>query len=195
MSDVSGQNDVTKLLSQWRQGDPTALDAVTRLVYSELHKIAASCLKGDSEHTLQPTALINEVYLRLIREDHLSFENRKRFFAFSARLMRQVLTDHARAASSAKRGGDLAKVPLADAVSLVPGDGQRYLALNQALDKLAIISPRKAHVIELRYFAGLKLEEAAEVLELSPATVSREQRMAEAWLNQSMTESVASPSS
>lgn len=183
--------DVTRLLTQWRQGDQASLDAATRIVYSELRKIASGYLRREPGSTLQPTALINEAYLRLIKEDHLTFENRKKFFALSARLMRQVLVDRARAVGAVKRGADVVRVPLKEAVDFVPGNGERYLALNDALERLAQVSPRKAQIIDLRYFAGLNLEETAEVLEISPATISREQRMAEAWLNQAMSESAS----
>jgi RNA polymerase sigma-70 factor (ECF subfamily) len=184
------QGDVTQLLAQWREGDHSALDAATRIVYAELRKIADAYLRKErAEHTLQPTALINEAYLRLVKEDRPSFDNRKKFFAFAARLMRQVLVDHARSSGAAKRGGGVAKVPLNEAVDFTPDRACEFLALNQALDALTQLSPRKAEVIELRYFGGLNVEETAELLEVSIATVSREQRMAEAWLNQAMAES------
>jgi RNA polymerase sigma factor (TIGR02999 family) len=181
------QGDVTQLLAQWGQGDRAALDAATRMVYGELRKIAESYLHQErGNHTLQPTALINEAYLRLVREKHPSFDNRKRFFGFAARLMRQVLVDHARSAGAEKRGGDVAKVPLNEAVDFVPDRAHEFLALNDALDGLSRLSPRKAQVIELRYFGGLSVEEAAEILDVSIATISREQRMAEAWLSRAM---------
>jgi RNA polymerase sigma-70 factor (ECF subfamily) len=187
------QGDVTQLLAQWGQGDRAALDAATRIVYSELRKIAESYLQQErAEHTLQPTALINEAYLRLVKEEYPSFENRKKFFAFSARLMRQVLVDHARSASAEKRGGSVAKVPLNEAMDFVPDRAHEFLALNEALESLARLSPRKAQVIELRYFGGLNVEETAQVLDVSIATISREQRMAEAWLSEAMTEAPGS---
>jgi RNA polymerase sigma factor (TIGR02999 family) len=167
-----------------------ALDAATKIVYGELRKIAESYLAREHpEHTLQPTALIHEAYLRLVKEQHPSFDNRSKFFAFSARLMRQVLVDHARSAGSQKRGGGAVKVPLNEAVDFVPDRAHEFLALNEALDSLARLSPRKAQVIELRYFGGLNVEETAEMLEVSIATISREQRMAEAWLSQAMAQS------
>ena len=183
------QGDVTQLLTQWGQGDRAALDAATRIVYAELRKIAEGYLQQErGQHTLQPTALINEAWLRLAKEDHPSFDNRRKFFAFAARLMRQVLVDHARSAGAEKRGGSVAKVPLNEAVDFVPDRAHEFLALNEALDRLAQLSPRKAHVIELRYFGGLNVEETAGMLDISIATVSREQRMAEAWLSQAMAE-------
>jgi len=183
----SPSGDVTGLLAAWTRGDQAALGVVTSLVYAELHRIAESYLHNErSNHTLQPTALIHEAYMRLVAGDELHFENRRRFFAFAARLMRQILVDHARALGADKRGGGLAKIPLSEAVQLAPGHGGDFLALNAALDELARLSPRKAQVIELRYFAGLNVEETAQVLETSPATVSRDQRMAEAWLSKAM---------
>jgi RNA polymerase sigma-70 factor, ECF subfamily len=181
------QGDVTQLLAQWGQGDRAALDAATGMVYGELRKIAAGYLNHERvEHTLQPTALINEAYLRLVNQENLSFESRNKFFAFAARLMRQVLVDHARTAGAQKRGGRLAKIPLNEAVDFVPDRAHEFLALNDALDELARLSPRKAQVIELRYFGGLSGGEVAEILDVSTATISREQRMAEAWLSHAM---------
>jgi len=181
------QGDVTQLLAQWGQGDRGALDAATRIVYAELRKIAEGYLQQDrEEHTLQPTALIHEAYLRLVKEENPSFENRRKFFAFSARLMRQILVDHARSTTAEKRGGGVAKVPLNEALDYLPDRAHEFLALNEALDSLARMSPRKAQVIELRYFGGLNTEETAQMLDVSTATISREQRMAEAWLSQAM---------
>jgi RNA polymerase sigma factor (TIGR02999 family) len=179
--------DVTELLARWGKGDRAALDAATQLVYAELRKIADGYLRDEvSHHTLQPTALIHEAYLRLVKEHQPSFENRRKFFAFAARLMRQVLVDHARAANAGKRGGGMTRLPLNEAVDFVPDRAHEFLALNSALDALARLSPRKAQVIELRYFGGLNVEETAQMLDLSVATVSREQRMAEAWLSHAM---------
>lgn len=181
------QGDVTQLLARWSQGDRSALDAATRIVYAELRKIAESYLQRErSEHTLQPTALVHEAYLRLMKEDQSGFENRKKFFAFAARLMRQVLVDHARSTRAEKRGGGAVRVPWNEALDASPGHEHEFLALNEALDNLARLNPRKAQVIELRYFGGLSVEETAEILEVSIATISREQRMAEAWLSQAM---------
>ncbi|WP_321473581.1 sigma-70 family RNA polymerase sigma factor [uncultured Paludibaculum sp.] len=184
------QGDVTQLLLQWGQGDRAALDAATRIVYGELRKIADSYLQQErGPHTLQPTALIHEAYLRLVKEQSPSFENRRKFFAFSARLMRQILVDHARAAGAQKRGGGLVRIPMSDAVEYVPDRAYEFLALNEALDTLWRLSPRKGQVIELRYFGGLNVEETALMLDVSVSTIAREQRMAEAWLSQEMAKS------
>ncbi|HEV3201635.1 MAG TPA: sigma-70 family RNA polymerase sigma factor [Bryobacteraceae bacterium] len=188
--DSHNGGEVTQLLARWGQGDREALDAATGIVYAELHKIAESYLRKERwDHTLQPTALIHEAYLRLVKEDTAGFENRRKFFAFAARLMRQILVDHARTLGAAKRGGGVEKLSLNEAIDFVPGSAPEFLALNDALDNLAHLSPRKAQVIELRYFGGLNVEETAQLLETSAATVSREQRMAEAWLSQAMSES------
>jgi len=184
------QGDVTQLLGQWSQGDRGALDAATRAVYAELHKIAEGYFRRErAESTLQPTALIHEAWLRLAKEEHASFENRRQFFAFAARLMRNVLVDHARSAAAEKRGGGAAKVTLDELISAQPDHTEEFLALNEAIEKLARLSPRKAQVIELRHFGGLNTDETAETLGVSAATVSREQRMAEAWLSQAMSPS------
>jgi RNA polymerase sigma-70 factor (ECF subfamily) len=186
----SPEGDVTQLLARWGEGDRAALDAATRIVYAELRKIAEGYLQQERrEHTLQPTALINEAYLRLVKQDHPSFDNRRKFFAFAARLMRQILVDHARSTGAEKRGGAMAKVPLNEAVDFATDRADEFLALDEALEGLARLSPRKAQVIELRYFGGLNVEETAQVLDVSVATISREQRMAEAWLSQAMAES------
>lgn len=190
MSSSSPREDVTELLARWERGDRAALDAAIGIVYNELHRIAEGYLQKErADHTLQPTALIHEAYVRLIHEEGAGFENRKRFFAFAARLMRQILVDHARTLGAEKRGGGVEKLPLNEALDFVPGRAPEFLALNDALDQLARLSPRKAQVIELRYFGGLNLEETAQMLETSAATVSREQRLAEAWLSRAMDKS------
>jgi RNA polymerase sigma factor (TIGR02999 family) len=185
----SSQGDVTELLARWGEGDRAALDEATRIVYGELHRIADSYSHRDhGANTLQATALIHEAFLRLVKQDRPNFDNRRKFFAFSARLMRQILVDHARAAHAEKRGGGVTPMPLSESVDYVPGRATEFLALNEALDKLVELNARKARIIELRYFGGLNVEETAEILEVSIATISREQRMAEAWLSQSMSE-------
>lgn len=187
------QGDVTQLLAQWSLGDRGALDAATRAVYAELHKIAEGYFRRErTQPTLQPTALIHEAWLRLAKEENASFENRRHFYAFAARLMRQVLVDHARSAAAEKRGGGAVKLPLNELIAAQPTHTQEFLALDEALEKLARWSPRKAQVIELRHFGGFNVEETAETLGVSIATVSREQRMAEAWLSQAMSPSAGS---
>jgi RNA polymerase sigma-70 factor, ECF subfamily len=186
---AGAQGDVTQLLAQWKNGDRAALDAATHVVYAELRRIADAYLRRErAGHTLQPTALIHEAYLMLVREQGSSFENRRKFYAFAARIMRQILVDHVRSARAEKRGGGVARIPLNEAIDFAPDHTLEFLALNEALEHLARLSPRKAQVIELRYFGGLNVVETAQALEISVATVSREQRMAEAWLSQAMSE-------
>ncbi len=186
---AASQGDVTRLLARWNDGDRDALNEATGIVYGELRKIADAYLHRErGGHTLQPTALINEAYLALIRHERCTFENRRKFFAFAAHLMRRILVDHARAAGAGKRGGGLSRVPLHKADSLTFNHAADFVALNEAIERLARLSPRKAQVIELRHFGGLSLEETAETIGVSIATVSREQRMAEAWLNQAMSQ-------
>ena len=182
-TEAERQGQITQLLVRWAEGDRTALDALTPVVYSELRKIAEGYLRRERDgHTLQPTALVNEAWLRLAKPAQLSFANRKQFFGLAAQVMRQVLVDYARGASAKKRGGGQASLPLTGLEIGTSTDLDQFLALDQAIDRLAAFSPRQARIIELRYFAGLNLEEMADLLAVSPATISREQTSAEAWL-------------
>ncbi len=184
------QGEVTRLLALWSGGDRAALDAATELVYAELRAIADAYVRREGgEITLQPTALIHEAYLRLAKGGNLTFENRRKFFALAAQLMRHILVDHARAARSQRRGGAVIQVPLNEAVDFVPDRAHEFLALNEALEELSRLSPRKAEVIDLRYFAGQDVENTAKMMGISTATVSRDQRMAEAWLSEYMSQS------
>ena len=180
-------SEVTVLLERWSSGDESALHEATRLLYSELRVIAASYFRTErKDHTLQPTALIHETYIRLVRIDRLAFNNRNQFLALVAKIMRQILVDHARELNAFKRGSGAVKVELSN---LLPSESQpidSFLILDEALTRLHAFSERQARVIELRYFAGLTVTEAGEVLGISAPTVSRDQRMAEAWLNQEL---------
>jgi RNA polymerase sigma-70 factor, ECF subfamily len=179
--------EVTQLLTRWAQGDAEAMDALMPIVYSELRQIANGYLQRErSGHTLQPTALVNEAWLRLVKQEQASFDSRKHFFALAAKIMRRVLVDHARSVQAEKRGGGGPKVTLDE--MFVYGDNrvEEFLALDEALGKMAHFSPRMAQVIELRYFGGLNVHEVAEMLGISISTVSREQQAAEAWLGQAM---------
>ncbi|PWU01702.1 MAG: RNA polymerase subunit sigma-70 [Terriglobia bacterium] len=179
--------DVTQLLAQWAQGDRRALDSLTSAVYSELRKIADGYLRRErSGHTLQPTALVHEAWMRLVKQHQTNFENRKQFYALAAQIMRQILVDHARSVRAEKRGGGAPKVELHEALGQPVDHVEAFLALDQALTELSRWSPRQAQVIEMRYFGGLNVEEAAELLGVSNATISREQRTAEAWLSHAM---------
>jgi len=156
------------------------------MVDAELRRIADRYLQRErSGHTLQPTALVNEAWLRLVRQDRPNFENRQRFFALAAQMMRHVLVDYARRAGATKRSGE--RVELHDTIADGGLQLDRFLVLDQALDHLARFSPRQANVIELHYFGGLKLDEIAHLLGVSAATISREQQAAEAWLSQAVT--------
>jgi RNA polymerase sigma factor (TIGR02999 family) len=178
--------DVTQLLEQWADGNRGALDALMPVVYGELRKIADGYLRRErAGHTLQPTALVNEAWLRLVKTDDPSFAHRSQFFALAAQMMRRILVDHARAVNADKRGGDAIKTSL-DAVPGVSSQTVELIALHEALEQLAAASPRQARVIELRYFGGLGVEEMAGVLGVSAATVSRDQKTAEAWLGMAM---------
>jgi RNA polymerase sigma factor (TIGR02999 family) len=188
MSSVGG-GDVTQLLARWVGGDREALDALMPVVYAELRKIARAYLRQErTGHTLQPTALVHEAWLRLVRQDQLHFDHRKQFYALAAQVMRRILVDHARALAADKRGGGARKTAIEN-VS-IPGRDLtiELIALDEALDQLARVSPRQARVIELRYFAGLNVEEMAELLDVSPATISRDQKTAEAWLGHAMSD-------
>jgi len=177
--------DVTDLLARWSDGDRGALESLTPLVYDELRKIAHGYLRRERDgHTLQPTALVNEAWIRMIRQDGPNFENRKRFFALAARIMRNVLVDYARGARSGKRAG--ARVTLSDTVAVTAAGLDQFLALDEALEKLARFSPRQAQVIEMRHFGGLNLDEISDLLGVSAATISREQHAAEAWLSRAI---------
>ena len=178
--------DVTQLLERWTGGEPGALDALMPVVYGELRKIADAYLRRErTGHTLQPTALVHEAWLRLVKTDDPSFAHRRQFFALAAQMMRRILVDHARGVNADKRGGGAVRTTLA----AVPGVSDRTLeliALDDALEQLARVSPRQARVIDLRYFAGLGVDEMAAVLGVSAATVSRDQKTAEAWLAMNM---------
>jgi RNA polymerase sigma factor (TIGR02999 family) len=173
---------VTQLLHRWRQGDRRALDEVTRLLYVELRRLAASHLRRErSHHTLQPTALVSEAYLRLCGDAIVSVENRAHFMAIAAHTMRCVLIDHARKRGAEKRGNDPIAVELDEAL-LTPGRSETLLALDDALTQLAQVDERKARILELVYFGGLTQQEIAELLEVHYKTVARDVRLAQAWL-------------
>ena len=187
--DGRGTGAVTQLLTQWAEGDRAALDALMPIVYGELRKIADAFLRRErGGHTLQPTALVHEAWLRLMKQDQPSFDHRKQFYAFAAQVMRRILVDHARAVNAEKRGGgsDMTTLDQDHAIDIGAGRIVEFLALDQALTQLARVSARQAQVIELRYFAGLNLEEISGLLGVSPATISRDQRSAEAWLSHAM---------
>ena len=176
-------HDVTGLLLSWRQGDAAALDRLVPLVYDELRRVARRHLRREQPgHALQATALVHEVYLRLVDVDQLTLKNRTHFFAVAAKLMRQILVDHARRQQADKRGGGATMMTLDDVSPAAQPASVDVLALDQALAALASIDARQSRVVELRFFAGFNIDEAAEALGMSPATVEREWALAKAWL-------------
>ena len=179
----TGSGDVTLLLHQYRQGDPAAEAQLFTRVYAELHRLAAHYLRGERpDHSLQPTALVNEAYLRLVSQREKDWANRSHFVAVSARIMRQVLVDCARRAKAEKRDFGVLREPLDDSISGATRDPDMVLALDTALTRLAMYDERQARVVELRYFAGLSVEETAGLLGVSERTVKREWMLARAWL-------------
>jgi len=174
---------VTRLLLQWTDGDANALDQLLPLVYDELRRLAQSYLRKENVgHTLQSTALVHEAYLRLIDQRNVSWQNRSHFFGIAAQMMRRVLVDHARAHNAAKRGSGGIKVTLEEGLVAAEQRDVNVIALDGALNKLAEIDPQQSRIVELRFFAGLSIEDTAELLKISPATVKRDWAMAKAWL-------------
>ncbi len=179
----AGPQEVTQLLANWSQGDPTALEKLIPLVYKELRHLAHRYMEGQRpNHTLQTTALVNEAYLRLADQSKPNFTNRSHFFAVAAKAMRQILVDYAKAQQSQKRGAGASKVELDEAALISPEQTSAILDVDEALEKLAVLDSRKARVVELRYFGGLNQDEIAEVLKISTVTVRRDWVFARAWL-------------
>lgn len=175
--------NITQLLVRWRDGDQAALDELLPLVYREMRRLAGYYLRRERlDHTLQPTALVHEAYLRLVGEREIDWRNRAHFFGIAAVRMRQILVDHARTRLAAKRGGGEYRLSLSEADHLAEKHDVSLLALDDALRRLEALDPQKSRIIELRYFGGLTIEETAEALRISPATVKRDWRMARAWL-------------
>ena len=178
---MSATHNVTELLAQWAKGDEQALNDLTPIVYNELRQLAAAYLRKEQQgHTLQPTALVHEAYLRLVDQKNPNFQNRSHFFGVAARLMRQILVDHARRRHAEKRTA--VTIPLDSAVSFAQERSGDLLALDSGLNELEKLDPRKCKAVELRYFVGLSMEEIAQTLAVSEVTVRRDLRMAEAWL-------------
>ena len=179
--------DVTQLLQAWSDGDPAALERLIPLVYDDLHAMASHYFRRESEtHTLQPTALVNEVYLRLFSEKELYWHNRRQFFGFAAKLMRHILVDHARSASALKRGNDAVHLSFEEMHGLSLPTDIDIVAMNEALDRLATIDPRQAEIVTLRFYIGLSVLEVASLLDLSDSTVKREWRAAKYWLHRQL---------
>ena len=186
----SSPHQVTKLLNDWRKGDPAALERVMPLVYGELQKLARRHMRRQKpSHTLQTTELIHEAYLRLARDSTKQWENRAQFYAVAAKAMRHVLVDHARARRAAKRGGGWQAVPLDEGIGVSDGRLAGLIVLDEALTRLSKLHPRQGDVIELRFFGGLSVEETAAVLGVSPETVMLDWRVAKAWLHKELGQS------
>jgi RNA polymerase sigma-70 factor (ECF subfamily) len=180
---ASDVQEVTQLLERWSHGDAGALQKLTPLVYDELRRLARQYMKGQSpDHTLQTTALVNEAYLRLAGHKNPNFANRSHFLAVAAKAMRQILVNHAKALQTGKRGAGAGKVQLDEAALVSPEQTSAILDVNEALERLAMLDARKAQVVELKYFGGLKQEEIADVLKISSVTVRRDWIFARAWL-------------
>jgi RNA polymerase sigma factor (TIGR02999 family) len=180
-------HEVTGLLLDWNNGQPEALERLMPLVYDELRHIAARYLRKEREdHTLQTTALVHEAYIRLIDQQQANWQNRAQFFGVAAQMMRRILVDHARGHQADKRGGGAAKLSLDEAIEIADQKEVDLIALDEALNQLAQLDEQQCRVVELRFFAGLTVEEVAAVMKLSPATIKREWSMAKAWLHREL---------
>jgi RNA polymerase sigma factor (TIGR02999 family) len=182
---------MTQLLRQWSSGDKAALDELMPVVYNQLHKLASRCMRSENpDNTLRATALVHEAYLRLI-DAEVDWHDRAHFFAVSARLLRRILVDHAKASRRSKRGGGAEKIPLDEALLIGPQSPAGLLELDLALEHLAAQDKRKSEIVELLCFGGLTYDEAAAALHISPATVHRELQMARAWLHRELSRGTA----
>ena len=183
-------HDVTALLADWSRGDRDALDRLLPLVYAELRRVAAKQLRRERVgHTLQPTALVHEAYLRMVDQRQVDWQNRAHFFGVAAQVMRRILVDHARRRHAGKRGEGAPRLSLQNAPDIPAASEIHILVLDEALDRLQKVDPGLARIVELRAFGGLTVEEAAHVLDVSPSTAKREWRTAKAWLSRELGES------
>jgi RNA polymerase sigma-70 factor, ECF subfamily len=181
------QGEVTTLLTAWGKGDPAALDKLIPLVYTELHRIARRVWRQHPQsNTLQPTALINEAYLKLANAESTTYQDRCHFFAVASTAMRQILVNHAKSRLSAKRGGGRVEVPLDDVQLAADQEAEQIVSLHEALEALQRVDLRKSQVVEMRYFGGLSIEETAEALGVSIGTINRDWRLARSWLIREM---------
>jgi RNA polymerase sigma-70 factor (ECF subfamily) len=185
---MSSPEGVTQLLIDWSKGDQAALEKLMPLVYSELRRLATNYLRRERQgHTLQPTALVNEAYLRLVDQKNAQWQNRAQFFGISAQLMRRILVDHARQHQAVKRGGvDQQRLSITSAEVFATQPEVDLLALNEALEELAKLDPQQERIVELKFFGGLSIEETAEVLGVGHATVERDWKLARAWLRRQL---------
>jgi RNA polymerase sigma-70 factor, ECF subfamily len=183
------RQEVTKLLQQWRGGNQEALDQLMPVVYDELRRVAKRCLYAERPgHTLRATALVHEAYIRLLDAD-ISWQDRAHFYAVAARVLRRILVEYARAHGRQKRGGGEEAIPLDEAMVVGPQAASTVLDLDEALERLAAVDARKSEIIQLLFFGGLTYEETAAALDISPATVHRELKLAKAWLHRELAES------
>jgi RNA polymerase sigma factor (TIGR02999 family) len=185
---MQSREGITQLLTRWSDGDQAALDQLMPMVYSELRRLAGNYLRRErQDHTLQPTALVNEAYLKLIDQKTAKWQNRAQFYGIAAQLMRRILVDHARQHNAAKRGGsNQQRLSITSANQLVAKPDLDVLALHDALEELATIDPQQERIVELKFFGGLSIEETAEVLKIGHATVERDWKMARAWLRRKL---------
>ena len=180
---IASQQEVTRLLVRLTDGDRGVLDDLLPVVYGELRRLAASYLRKERVgHTLQPTALVHEAYMRLVDQTQVQWQNRAHFFGVAAQMMRRILVDHARGRQAEKRGGEYQKLSLDENIDVSGDRSAELVALDEALDRLAQLDPQKSRIVELRFFGGLSVEETAEVIGVSAPTVKRQWRMAKAWL-------------
>jgi RNA polymerase sigma factor (TIGR02999 family) len=191
---MPANGEITRLLADWSQGDEAALKKLFPLVYGELHRLAHAYMRRErQDHTLQTTGLVHEAYLRLVGQPDAPWQARAHFFAVAAQVMRNILVDYARGRGRAKRGDGVRSLPLSEAAIMSDERADELLAVNTALDGLTALDPRKSRVFELRYFGGMSVDETAEVLKISAATVTRDWRMARAWLRRELGAQVARP--
>jgi len=189
----SGPHEVTQLLVAWSNGDLAARDQLMPIVYQELHRLAHHYMRRESPgHTLQTSALVNEAFLRLVDQRDVRWRNRAHFFGLAAQMMRRILVDYARNRHYAKRGGGIPEMSLDEALIVSDERNAEVVALDESMEALAQIDPRKSQIVELRFFGGLSIEETAEVLAVSPGTVMRDWTLAKAWLRREMSNSHAS---
>ena len=184
---TSTTDEITQLLIAWNQGDQRARDELARLIYDELRRLARGYLRREGPgHTLQPTALVHEAFLRLINQNRVNWQNRAHFFGAAARLMRQILINHAEARRAAKRGGEAERVSLENVDHSSQAHRIDLIALDEALQRLERLDPQQSRIVEMRYFSGLTIEEIAEAIGVSPATVKRDWSVARAWLRREL---------
>ncbi|MDX2153472.1 MAG: sigma-70 family RNA polymerase sigma factor [Bryobacteraceae bacterium] len=193
---MDGEGDVTRLLESWRNGDPNAFEQLIPVAYDQLHAIAIGLMRRErTDHTLQPTALLNELYVRLLQQRKVAWEDREHFYTFAARLMRNILIDHARGRNAQRRGSDAVRIPIREDLGWFEGGDDDLLDVNRALEKLEAVDPRKAKLVELYYFLSFTVEEAAELLNVSRATTERDLKFARVWLYRELKKQKTAPPS